>query len=180
MNSRVTKQLRGNGTRNFFCCFVCLEVLSLLCPRYLCWLQHFHRLAHLRTHLHWQFVMDQQLSGCEVERVHRRSLVVSERRSREVKNFWFACCEKPTIPLDVHGHKRSTATHTGMESQINQTCAWLRYTEAVSVVLETHQSGTNAPLQSMFTCSCFSAVRDNVSNLVRMQPRVRPFAKQRV
>ena len=29
------------------------------------------RLAHLRPHLHWQSVMDQQLSGCEVERVHR-------------------------------------------------------------------------------------------------------------
>ena len=27
--------------------------------------------AHLRPHLHLQFVMDQQLSGCEVEHVHR-------------------------------------------------------------------------------------------------------------
>ena len=44
--------------------------------------------------------------------------------------------------------------------------ARLCFTEAVSVLLETHQSGTNALLQSMFTCACFSAVRDNISDLV--------------
>ena len=31
----------------------------------------FRRLAHLHPRLHRQFVMDQQLSGCGVERVHR-------------------------------------------------------------------------------------------------------------
>ena len=50
----------------------------------------------------------------------------------------------------------------------------------VSVLLETYQSGADAPLQSMFTCSCFSAMRDNISNFGGIQPQVRPFAKRRV
>ena len=59
----------------------------------------FRRLAHLHPRLHRQFVTGQQLSDYEVKRTHRRSLVVSERLLQEVKNFWFACSEKPIIPL---------------------------------------------------------------------------------
>ena len=44
------------------------------------------------------------------------------------------------------------------------TCAWLRLTETVSVLPETFQSRTDAPLQQ----------------LGRIQPPVRPFAKQQV
>ena len=67
---------------------------------------------------------------------------------------------------DVHGLNRSTATDGhGIADYPGR--AWLRFTEAVSVLLETYQSRTDAPLQSVFTCACFSAIRDNVPKSVR-------------
>ena len=47
----------------------------------------------------------------------------------------------PLTCMDVNGH--------GIADY--PTCARLRFTEAASVLLETYQSRTDAPLQSMFT-----------------------------
>ena len=49
------------------------------------------------------------------------------------------------------------------------TRAWLRVTEAVSVLLETYQCGTNAPLQSVFACVLLRSTRQCLQ-LGRIQP----------
>ena len=70
MNSHVTKQLYATVPVTLLLFrpseypVASLSSLFVLVPT-------FRRLAHLRPHLHLQFVMDQQLSGCQVEHVHR-------------------------------------------------------------------------------------------------------------
>ena len=49
-----------------------------------------------------------------------------------------------------------------------RTCARFRFTETVYVLLETYQSRTSAPLQSMFTCTCFIAIREAIVDAARL------------
>ena len=145
MNSHVTKQLQATvpvtllqfrPSESSFASLHSLFVSALTC----------RRLSHPHPCLHRQFVMDQQLSGCGVERVQQRSRVLKANNS-----------------AGVHGRKRSTATHTGTESQITQ-----------------HVRDYVSPRP--FHCSSLVLLCNarQCLQLGRIQPRVRPFAKQHV
>ena len=60
------------------------------------------------------------------------------------------------------GRKRSTATQPHITQQVYGAPS----PRSLLSVTKTNESITNAPLRTMFTCSCSSAVRDSVSYLV--------------
>ena len=94
--------------------------------------------------------------------------------SQDVKNFWSACNEKPTIPLVCTVvSNRSTETQTGTESQITQHvrgCVSPRLFLSFSKPIN---------LEPTLHCSPCSPARASLQ-YGRIQPQVRPFAKRRV